>query len=292
MTQLPLSESAVDIQHDTEPADDHGPARRIPHLGHAILFFSLAIVCVFLCLAITLGILTSLTHVPSEVAAHRHPVIGIIAQAAGYVLTLLIAVRLFPRLWQHSFLHGIQWNVLAARRRWPLLIPAGVLLSACAQLALHFIPTPGHAEIEDLFVSPAAAWLTAAFGVLLAPFMEEIAFRGFLLPALATAYDWLALDRTPAGFQRWQNSSLHTTGAVVFAAILSSVPFALLHAAQVSLNWAVVGVLYAVSLVLSLVRIRTHSVACSTLMHATYNFTIFCAIMVSTGGFHHLDRLH
>jgi hypothetical protein len=46
MSNVPLSEAAepkaLDIQHDTDPAKDHGPARRIPHLGHAILFFSLA----------------------------------------------------------------------------------------------------------------------------------------------------------------------------------------------------------------------------------------------------------
>jgi membrane protease YdiL (CAAX protease family) len=122
----------------------------------------------------------------------------------------------------------------------------------------------------------------------LAPLTEEIAFRGFLLPALATAYDWLALDRTPAGLQKWENSSMHSTSAVVFAALFSSLPFALLHYQ----GWGVVAVLYGVSLVLSFVRIRTHSVACSTLLHSVYNLTIFTAIFFYTSGFHHLERLH
>jgi hypothetical protein len=39
----PLEIKPLDIQHDTDPADDHGLARRIPHLGHTVLFFSLAL---------------------------------------------------------------------------------------------------------------------------------------------------------------------------------------------------------------------------------------------------------
>jgi membrane protease YdiL (CAAX protease family) len=156
---------------------------------------------------------------------------------------------------------------------------------------MHFLPTPSESEIDQLMRTAHGAWLTALFGVLVAPVTEEIAFRGFLLPALATAYDWLALERTPAGLQRWQSSTAHTTAALIFAAIFSSVPFALLHAGQVDHAWAVLGVLFVVSLAFSYVRIATHSVACSTLMHATYNFTIFAALFVASGGFRHLDKL-
>ena len=77
----------------------------------------------------------------------------------------------------------------------------------------------------------------------------------------------------------------------MFAAIFSSIPFALLHADQLSHAWGVLGVLYGVSLVLSYVRIRTHSLACSVLMHATYNLSIFVIILVTTGGFRHLEKL-
>jgi membrane protease YdiL (CAAX protease family) len=156
----------------------------------------------------------------------------------------------------------------------------------------QIIPHPDKVAIDDLLTTPREAWLTGAFAVLFAPLVEEIAFRGFLLPALATAYDWLSLDRTPAGIERWKNSSLHSTGALIFSAIFSSIPFALLHAGQLSHAWGVVGVLYGVSVILSFTRIRTHSVACSTLMHATYNLTIFTVLFLSSGGFHHLENLH
>ena len=291
MSNVPLSEAAepkaLDIQHDTDPAKDHGPARRIPHLGHAILFFSLAALVILLCLETVL----SVAHLHSEAQILGHPGLALGAQALGYVLTLAAAAWAFPRLWEKSFLRGIEWNALAARRWWIWVVPAAIALSAAAQGAMHFLPTPSESEIDQLMRTAHGAWLTALFGVLVAPVTEEIAFRGFLLPALATAYDWLALERTPAGLQRWQSSTAHTTAALIFAAIFSSVPFALLHAGQVDHAWAVLGVLFVVSLAFSYVRIATHSVACSTLMHATYNFTIFAALFAASGGFRHLDKL-
>ena len=220
-----------------------------------------------------------------------HPGLALGAQALAYALTLLASAWLFPRLWLESFSHGIQWNTVALRRYWYWVVTAGVVLSAASQVALHFVPQPSTDPIQDLMMTTRGAWLTVAFGVLLAPLTEEIAFRGFLLPALATAYDWLALERTPAGLARWQSSSLHTVSALSFAAIFSSLPFALLHAGQLSHAWGVVGVLYGVSLIFSFVRIYLNSVACSTLIHATYNLTIFVAIAISTSGFRHLELL-
>jgi membrane protease YdiL (CAAX protease family) len=121
--------------------------------------------------------------------------------------------------------------------------------------------------------------------------MEELAFRGFLLPAIATAYDWLTFPRTPAALDRWRSASGHTTPALIVAAILSSIPFALMHAAQIGYAWGVIGILYGVSLALSYVRIRTQSLACSTLLHSTYNFIIFALLFLSTDGFRHMEKI-
>jgi membrane protease YdiL (CAAX protease family) len=290
MSNLPVPEAveakALDIQHDTDPAQDHGLARRIPHAGHAALFFSLAFLMVVVC---QLAIFT-LAHIRLE-SAMQHPGLGMASQALAYVLTLTISVWLFPHLWDVSFLQGIHWNFLALRRYWYWIVGGGVLLSGAAQATLQLVPAPKTTAFDSLLTTPHAAWLLMAFAVLLAPLTEEIAFRGFLLPALATAYDWLALERTPAGLDRWQRSSLHSTSALLFSAIFSSIPFVLLHADQLAHAWGVLGVLYGVSLVLSFVRIRTHSLACSTLMHMTYNLAIFVGILVVTGGFRHLEKL-
>ena len=232
----------------------------------------------------------TLAHIRLE-SALQHPGLGLASQALAYALTLAASAWLFPHLWDVSFLQGVHWNFLAARRYWYWIVGGGVLLSAAAQATMQLLPTPKTSTFDSILTTPHAAWLLMAFAVLLAPLTEELAFRGFLLPALATAYDWLALERTPAGLERWQRSSLHSASALLFSAIFSSIPFALLHADQLSHAWGVLAVLYGVSLVLSFVRIRTHSLACSTLMHATYNFSIFVVILISTGGFRHLDKL-
>ena len=50
-------------------------------------------------------------------------------------------------------------------------------------------------------------------------------------------------------------------------------------------------VLFTVSLVLTWVRIRTQSVACSTLVHASYNSLVFLLALIQTGGYRHLEKL-
>jgi len=120
---------------------------------------------------------------------------------------------------------------------------------------------------------------------------EEIAFRGFLFPAFAIAYDWLSLPRTPAAREHWHTTTGLTKASIVFSAILSSVFFALLHAEQLAHAWTALFVLFCVSLVLTLVRIRTQSVASSTLVHASYNASVFLTMFIATGGYRHLERL-
>ena len=290
MSNVPVPEAvepeALDIQHDTDPAQDHGPSRRIPHMGHAVLFFSMAFSILVLC---EWGVF-NLLHLRMETAV-QHPFVDLAAEALGDVLLLSASVWLFSRLWERPFLEGIQWNFLAVRRNWYWVVAGGILLSVSAQFFLQFLPVPKSDALDSMGKTPLAAWVLMVYAVVFAPLVEELAFRGFLLPALATAYDWLALERSPAGIEKWQRSSLHSVSAMVFAAIFSSIPFALLHGAQLSYAWGVLGVLYGVSLVLSFVRIKTHSLACSVLMHATYNFSIFFVILITTAGFQHLEKL-
>lgn len=284
-TPEPTVEEALTIQHDPFPAQDHGVAKRIPHLGH---------------LAVLLGLvaLSALVSVAAFALALRgHPalkesaVAQMLLEAAIYLLTLVSSYKIFPLLWKRSFLSGIEFNALAARRNWPRLLAAGILLCALAQLPDRFITEPKHPEIEHLMSTQSGAWAALILGVFLAPLCEEILFRGFLLPALATAYDWLSLERTPAGLERWRSSTAHTTPAKVFAAILSSLAFALLHAPQDRYAWGIVAVLFGVGLAFAYVRLRTHSVASSTLVHMTYNGTLFAVMLVVTHGFRHLELL-
>jgi len=277
----------LDIQHDTDPAEDHGPARRIPHLGHALLFFTLA---AFMYL-VSAAVILSSAHIHTDEQAMQHLGLQLFIQVLAYVLTLALSAWLFTRIWNKPFLTGIEWNFLGVRRRWFWIIPVGILLSIAAQLADLHLPQPPKSPLEDFFHSPLNAWLLTLCGVVVFPLMEEVAFRGFLLPALATAYDWLALERTPAGIRRWESSSLHSIPALIFATFFSSLGFAFIHGAQLSFSLGLMGVLFSVSLALSWVRIRAHSLAASVLLHATYNLTTFASAFIASGGYRHLERL-
>ena len=278
---------ALDIQHDPFPAEDHGISRRIPHLGHALLFFSLTATAFFLCLLV----LAALFKGKVQPGGGVDTAVSLGTEAAAYILALAGSYRLFPLLWKRSFLSGFHWNGLVARRNLGRLIGTGVLLSALAQVGEHFVKEPKSPEIDQLMRTAGGAWGVMLLGTLLAPLMEEIAFRGFLLPAFATAYDWLSLKRTPANVRQWQATTGNTNAALIFAALFSSLIFALIHAPQLDHAWGPVFLLFGVSLVLAFVRVRTASVACSTLVHLTYNLTIFIAALVATGGFRHLERL-
>lgn len=280
-------EEALDIQHDPFPGQDEGQARRTPNLGHTLLFFALAVTVFFTCLLVAALSLRGRIQPGSGLDT----AVSLGVEGLTYVLTLAAAFYVFPPLWKRSFPRGIHWNGLAAGRYWPRLVAAGIVLSVLAQLGERFVKEPKSPEIEKLMHTPLGAWSVMLLGTLLAPVMEEIAFRGFLLPALAIAYDWLSLDRTPAALRRWATTADMSNAGLVFGAFFSSLLFALVHAPQLDYAWGPVALLFGVSLILSVVRVRTHSVACSTLVHLTYNSTIFLAALAATGGFRHLDRL-
>ncbi len=297
-----------------------------------------------------------------KAATEVHYMLG--SEAILYLVTLALGLILFPLFWKKSFFAGIQWRGEAALKlSWRL--PAIALgCFALAAIDIWLLPGPENAPIDEMFRVPGAAWLLFAFGVTLAPFFEEMFFRGFLLPAFCTAFDWIA-ERTPgnsvlsldaSGRPQWSARSIivasigtgvpaaivcaspvgnHSVGnllllalwslsaaliymladlsplakrnrsdsvdsnghpqwsipAMVFVSIASSLPFAMLHGEQTGYSLGPLLQVFAVSLILCAVRLKTRSLAASTLVHACYNLLIFSLMMIGTGGFRHLDKM-
>jgi membrane protease YdiL (CAAX protease family) len=234
------------------------------------------------------------------------------SMAVSYLIAGAIVWAIFTFLWRRPFAQGLHWNFSVVRRRWVRLLAGGVALSLVVQLLSNYLPVPKTLPIDDFFRTPADVWLVALFGTFLAPVFEELAFRGFLLPSLASAWDWLRGQRGPRQNPGLNNDSYIgpvTLGhgddrlqsgdddprwsvvALVVSCTLTSIAFALVHADQLAHAWAPLAVLFAVSLVLCGVRLWTQSLAASTLIHATYNGTIFTILFVGTGGFRHLDKI-
>jgi membrane protease YdiL (CAAX protease family) len=293
------------------------PSSRLPHLGHALLFLALTLLLLFLA-ELILSTLSSPALKTTAVTQGIQPKRQLAAQAAVYIAALGSSFLIFPLLWGRGFLAGINWNGGKALKQMPRLIPLGLAVGLAVQALSSLIPAPKSIPMDDFFRTPSDVWLVALFGTLLAPLFEEISFRGFLLPAFAIAFDWLhpmlrylvaftrarlAGDEPPrhiaafpedaaAGLDASTGNLLFRSAtAIVAASILSSVLFARLHSDQIAHSWGGLSVLFCVSLVLTAIRVRSKSVACSTMVHASYNLSVFITIFLATGGFRHLDRL-
>jgi hypothetical protein len=265
--------------------------RRIPNFGHALLFVSFAAGLLMLCqLGLMLAGKAPATVRDGEIVL-LHPMLQIATMGGTYAATLAAAWLFYPAVWHRRFLDGIEWNWATARGQAGKLVALGVLLGMMVQVVTYFITPAKTMPIDEFFTTAGDAWLIMLFGSVVAPVFEEICFRGFLVPAFATAYDWLSLPRTEEARMRWQRTTAVTPAALVFSAVLTSVCFAMLHAEQVAHVWAALLVLFSVSLLLTFVRVKTGSVAASVLVHGAYNFLIFFLVMVGTGGFRHLERM-
>ena len=270
------------------------PPRRKPDLADCLLFTLLAIGAFFCSgLLMVVAVHYHLYGVSTFKQANDEIHYRIGSQAAWYLFTLLFCTFVFRLAWRRSFFDGLQWRAgAAAGRMWRL---AGAA-SACFVAAIVdqlVIPGPTNTPIDQTFRMPGAVWLLFGFGVTLAPLIEEITYRGLLLPALCTAYDWakerltgapqLALDED--GFPRWSRP------AMMVGSVLVSIPFALMHGEQTAYSIGPFLLLVAISLVLCWIRLATRSLAASVLVHSSYNLLLFSLMFLGTGGFRHLDRM-
>lgn len=215
------------------------------------------------------------------------------AQTFWYLFSFLGCVLLFPQLWRKNFFTGIEWGAGAAFNARLKLGGAIVFCFVLAMVDSIALPGPTDAPIDEVFRLPGAAWMMFAFGITLAPFFEELAFRGFLLPALCTAYDW-SRERIAHTAPPWPDAEDRpqwSLPAMAVGSVLTSIPFALIHGAQTGYSLGPFLLLVGVSLSLCWVRLSTRSLAASTVVHAAYNFLLFSLMFFGTGGFKNLDKM-
>jgi membrane protease YdiL (CAAX protease family) len=278
----------------TQPQPPAPREERIPNFGHLGLLALLVLFGWFGAGMLILGALqihlwgiSKLT----QAATDFHYTLA--SQAAQYLITFVGCLVVFPLIWRKPYFQGIHWEGRVAAQRFWRLVSAAILCFFVAMINGMLMPGPTNAPIDQLFKAPGAAWVLFGFGVTLAPFFEEMAFRGFLLPSLCTAWDWSVehisgTPRRPLDLQGNPNWSLT---AMVVGSVITSIPFALMHGAQTAWSLGPFLLLIFVSLVLCWVRLSTRSLAASTIVHASYNFMLFSFMLLGTSGFKHLDKM-
>jgi len=230
----------------------------------AILCFTVAAVVLFSSVGLGIAhVLTSKHHVSlSELATSPIVVIG--SQLAAYPIVILFMMLLVRNKTKEDFWVAIRWN-------WPGpatfgFFLGGIFFAFVVEFASRWLPIPKSLPMDKFFSDSTGAYLMAAFGITLAPLLEELFFRGMLYPLLRRAY------------------------GMVVGVLVTGGAFASIHGTQLGYAWGPLLSIFVVGVVFTLVRERTNSVAASFLMHCGYNFTLFSMLWIASDHFRHLEK--
>ena len=199
----------------------------------------------------------------ADLATDPRIVVG--AQAAAYPIVLIFIFMLVRTRSQQRFRDAIHWN-------WPgTFAPGffigGAVLAVIVEGLSSYLPIPKSLPMDNYFHNASSAYLLAAFGLSLAPLMEELFFRGMLYPLMRRAF------------------------GLTIAVALTAAAFAAIHGAQLGYAWAPILPIFVVGIVFTITRVRTNSVAASFMMHCGYNFALFTALWVASDHFRHLEKV-
>jgi len=267
-----------------------GPQSRLPNLLHFFSFLALTVAAFVLSEVLVLA----LAHGVSVETSLKDQRLQLFVNMLTYVIALAVAYVVMPLFWNRTFPAGLQWNFTKAS---PSLGLGGLVLGFAAQGVTVFIPHPKELPIEEMFHNPAIIWFLVLFAVVIGPLFEEIVFRGFLLPGIAITVDWLRIPRGATDMEslenlrEWRESTGYSRVALIVSSLITSALFAAIHGPQLGYTVPALAMLMCVSLVLCFVRLRTGSVAASTVVHGCYNLSVFLTLFVSTSGFRHLDKI-
>ncbi len=226
------------------------------------------LLAIFVCSLIALGIAHSLRtfHGLSIHDLAQEPLIVVGSQIASYPLIIGFMAMIVRRRSNEPFLTAIRWNWPSSKALWFYL--SGIVLAFAVEGLAHFLPIPKSLPMDKFFNDAGSAYLMAFFGILIAPVLEELFFRGMLFPTLRRG-----------------------TGTLL-AVLLTAAAFASIHGAQLGYAWAPILSIFVVGLVLTIVRERTDSVAAGVLTHSGYNFTLFALLWIGSDHFRHLEKLN
>lgn len=213
------------------------------------------------------ALLKPFLHWPGGVRAlAASPIFQLGLQSVFYVFLLAFIYLLITVRYRLPFWTALHWRAISASSAMRFIL-GGIALSLLVIISPAFLPEKESFPLEKLFSSPANAYAIAAFAVLVAPFMEELLFRGVLF------------------------AFLERHGSLRFAIFGTAVLFAALHIPEYWGAWNHVLLILVVGLVLSSARGLTDSLTPSVILHVGYNGTLMAMLYLQTNGFQRLPAL-
>jgi membrane protease YdiL (CAAX protease family) len=193
-------------------------------------------------------------------ALPENPFFAVATQTIYYIPILAYVHFLVVIHYEQPFWSGLKWRSLS----WPRVAQCfvgGIALALLTLLALVLAPDKGSFPLEQLFTSPQAAYAVGGFAVLVAPFMEELIFRGVLF----------AFFENLVGLR--------------FAVVTTALLFAALHVPEYWGAWHHAALILLVGLAFSAARGLTGSLTPSVILHLAYNTTLMTGFFLGTQHF-------
>jgi len=257
----PAGEAAQD---DAQAA---GPAWTLADLGAFVLFAAFALPAAFFATAIIFVGLRQVFgwELSVEEAFMRAPA-AVMMQTTWEGLWLAFIYFTVTVKYRREFWEALHWTRGTGGDIHPMLRPrnwvaGGALLALAAQFYFLVAPSDTEVPIDRMLTDPLAGYVLAAFGILVAPFIEELVFRGYVYPVFEHLW------------------GLHA------AALLTALLFALIHLPQLWGGWEYILVIFAAGAAFSYARGKTGSLVPAYLLHLGYNTALFVLLYVSTAGF-------
>ncbi len=188
------------------------------------------------------------------------PILPLTIELLSYGLVLAFLYFLVVAYHRRPFWPSLSWRKPTARQALGYSL-AGFLMAVGVQLAPTLLPDKQDFPLEKMFTSPLAAYSVAAFAILVAPFMEELVFRGVLF----------------AVFERRVN--------LLFAIATTAVLFGAVHVPEYHGAWNHVLLLFVVGGIFSLTRGLTGSLTPSVILHVAYNLSLMAGFFFQTQHF-------
>ncbi len=228
------------------------PCPRSPFFDYSDFFFFLGLALASILVAVLL-VRAARILIPISM-----PVQLLLVQSAWYFLAFGSLAALFRIRYDRPFWRSLGWRPVAFSVMSGAVL-AGPVLALGVGVLGSALRTPNiELPFEQMLSSRATVILLGLVVVILGPFAEELAFRGFLMPLLIR--------------------SLGAAAGIVLAGVI----FGSIHGYEYRWSWQYMALISLVGCVLGWAKYKTQSTVTSACMHATFNLTQFVAFLAQS----------